>query len=72
MDSGSGSGTETSSNEESVNETEADGADVFVDSDSDDDVPESVKRREGTAQVSNEVEGTVSAPSADSEIIMTV
>jgi hypothetical protein len=64
----SGSGTGTSSNEESVNEVEADGADVIVDTDSHNDVPESVKRREGMAQLSNEVEGSVSKPSTDSEI----
>jgi hypothetical protein len=51
-----------------VNETEADGADVIVDSDSGNDVPESVERREGMAQESNEVEGSVSEPSTDSEI----
>jgi hypothetical protein len=64
----SGRGTGTSSNEESVIEVEADVADVIVDTDSHNDVPESVKRREGTAQLSNEVEGSVSKPSTDSEI----
>jgi hypothetical protein len=51
-----------------VNEVEADGADVIVDTDSHNDVPESVKRREGMAQLSNEVAGSVSKPSTDSEI----
>jgi hypothetical protein len=50
IDSDSGSGTGTSSNEERVKEVEADGADVVVDTDSHNDVPESVKKREGMAQ----------------------
>jgi pentose-5-phosphate-3-epimerase len=62
-----GSGIGTSSNEESVNEIEADGADVIVDTDSHNDVPKSVKKREGMAQLCNEVEGSVSKPNTDSE-----
>jgi hypothetical protein len=50
IDSDGGSGTGTSSNEERVKEVEADGADVVVDIDSHNDVPESVKKREGMAQ----------------------
>jgi hypothetical protein len=53
-------------------ETEADCADVIVDTDSDDDqtecFPESVRRREGMTQKSNEVEGSVSEPSTEREI----
>jgi hypothetical protein len=66
----SGSGTGTNSNEESVNEIEADDTDVIGDTDSDDDetecFPESVRRRAGMAQESNENEGYVS--DSDSEI----
>jgi hypothetical protein len=53
-----------------VNETELDGAHVIVDSDSGNDVWESVERREGMAQESDEVEGSVSEPSTVRLIIV--